>query len=322
MNIRTLSVFLCFFFASATSIGAMAPSCSSPILTIDWTGTVTAGSKAKLIEAAGNGRDLRVGWNLDFDDDGKSDLTHWSDAIFISVFEGEVFTQVQSIQRQHPVSGQAKVELSGEADIWHGLIGSDGILRSRFKEAGALPERRVASVWCNNSNKDVPATRDPLWRSVFRTGVNGEELSGSRDNLLMAVRAGLPIRVGWGLSRERDGKTISVEHVADPVFVTIVNSDEVVVQLPEHISQKSYWNANQAFFDEPAVMWRGILSTTGTFDAIWVNRTTGETIRRSPQRAAFTWYAMQSPKTVIPTLAVPDGIKSDLKRDDQRIPPR
>lgn len=88
---------------------------------------------------------------------------------------------------------------------------------------------------------------------------------------------------------------------------------EVVVQLPEHIAQHSYVDPSGAAFENAAVMWRGLMSTDGTFDAVWVNRATGEEVRRLPQRAALAWFAFVPPSSCCGQspieLAVPGGVR-------------
>jgi hypothetical protein len=125
---------------------------------------------------------------------------------------------------------------------------------------------------------------------MYRHDGEGQATAGSKDLLLTALRRGDPVRVAWGGAfKSRDGSARSVEHSADPVFVSITGGREVVAQLPEHLAQASYSDEAAATFGPGAVMWRGLLSTTGRFDAIWVDRATGREVRRAPQRAAVAW---------------------------------
>jgi len=152
----------------------------------------------------------------------------------------------------------------------------------------------------------------PSWKLVYRHDADGNSIDGSKAELFSAIRAGSPIRFAWGFKAERDGATTSVEHSAEPVFLTIVNEAEVVVQLPEHIAQRSYMDAVNPGFSDPAVMWRGLMSTDGTFDAVWVNRATGMEVRRYPQRVGLAWFALRSdhPEAQSPLeLAVPGGVR-------------
>lgn len=62
--------------------------------------------------------------------------------------------------------------------------------------------------------------------------------------------------------------------------MTVVGGEEVFVQIPEHIAQTSYWNKEFQDFNSPAIIWRGLFSTTGRFMAVWYNRGNGQTIDR------------------------------------------
>lgn len=152
-----------------------------------------------------------------------------------------------------------------------------------------------------------------VWMLVYRHDADGNPISGSKQELLDAVRRGAPIRFAWGFSIERDGGTLTVEHAAEPVFLSIIDGAEVVVQLPEHIAQAAYHDASSALFDDPAVMWRGLMTTQGVFNAVWVNRATGEEMRRHAQRAGLAWFAFQAadPDARQPPLelAVPGGVR-------------
>lgn len=304
-------------FSISTQAYASEPTCSNALFATDFDGMVVTGDKADLIRAAEQGQSLRVGWGLDFNQDSHSDLIHWSDAVFVTVFENDVFTQVQSIHRQSPQSGKSQIVFPDEAQTWSGIISSDGWLQGRMNPGTVGPRRQVSTVWCELG---APETKTPVWNIAYRSGINGEALSGSIQPLLDAVRAGHPIRVGWGLSREQDGITRSVEHVINPVFLTVIDGQHVTAQLPEHISQQSYWQAENSLFADGQVMWRGLISTTGTFDAIWVDRASGDTVRRSPQRAVFTWYIQSTAKMGTPTLAIPNGVTSDDNRIHHRFP--
>jgi len=106
---------------------------------------------------------------------------------------------------------------------------------------------------------------------------------------------------------------MAVEHVAEPVFLTIMKGEDVFVQLPEHIGPTSYSRPDGATFDRSAVMWRGLMSSNGTFDAVLVDRASGREVRL-PQRAGVAWFALL-PRTGCDaqeplTLAVPGGVRA------------
>ena len=310
LTIASVSV---FFLSSAAAHAQL--SCDAPLFATGFDKAPTIGSKAALIESVSRGDSIRIGWELDFDDDGVADLTHWADAAFLSIFEGEVFTQINAIHTQSPKRGKADIKMRSPYTEWRGSIGTTGVLEGKDSQNKSFPaEIKVATMWCSPQSVQVRPTL------LYRHGPDGEPLAGSIEALLAAIREGQMLRIGWGFSRERKGQQIALEHLIEPVFVTAVDAEHVSAQLPEHIAQRAYHDVDNAFFDNPAVMWRGLMTTRGTFDAVWVDRATGKTVRRYPQRAALSWYALSAPVLDTPTLAVPGGVRPDETRKDEKMP--
>lgn len=280
----------------------LAAQCRDILFATDINGAIAAGSKEALRRHVHSGRSVRVAWTIS--DGGTPIVTHWADAVFLTEFEGELFTQVVEIRRQIPRRGMATINLGPTPQQWTGLLGTDGMLEGAFT-TGQEPHRmRVATSWCA-----VPDCT-PSWRLAYQHDTNGQRLAGSKEALFDAVRRGYPIRLTWGMALPE--RNISVEHAAEPVFTTIANGAEVVAHLPEHIGQQSYWDPKQATFDNPAVMWRGIMTTAGDFDAVFVNRATGDVVRRLPQKARIAWYVLgpdpECVATPSPKLAVEGGV--------------
>lgn len=311
---NTISLTLLLILSITSPASAQPPArCADPLYEVGFKGEVLSGSKQAVVELALRGEPLRIGWDRDFDEDGESDLAHWSDARFVSVFDGEVATQVETIHRQSPSRKTGSVNLPTAFDQWHGIIDTRGILQGRLENSEKVGERRVRSVWC------AAFKPTPQWHLVFKHDTQGQRLKGSKAALLNAVRSGQPLRIGWGLSITRDEKPKSVEHMVSPVFVSITDETEVIAQMPEHIAQQSYWDADRSLFDSGEVMWRGLATTQGRFDAIWVNRASGEVVRRAPQRAAFSWYTFDLAHEA-ESLAISKGVIADQSRSHQRIP--
>ncbi|MEM9384851.1 MAG: hypothetical protein AAGA68_07300 [Pseudomonadota bacterium] len=299
----------------AASHGAL--SCPTQLFVSGFDGRPEWGDKDAVRDAVTRGEPLRIGWAIDFDADGVGELVHWADASFITAWEGEVFAQVQAIHRQRPVREEARVEMPSPWSEWRGILGTDGTLAGALstpREGGRRGSRAVRIVWCSAAA--------PRWRVLYRHDAQGQPLGGALENVHAAIRAGQAMRIGWGSSVNREGESPrSVEHTISPDFLTIISGGHVSAQLPEHVAQRSYWNVDEAFFADSAVLWRGLMTTRGTFDAVWVDRGSGEEVRRSPQRAALTWYGfgvagIDPP----PSLAVPGGVMRDAARAEERLP--
>lgn len=79
------------------------------------------------------------------------------------------------------------------------------------------------------------------------------------------------------------------------MFLTIVDASDVFVQVAEHLALGDYWDRESQAIADPRVTWAGVLGTTGTFNAVWYNRATGEPVRHLPQRVTITWYVEGPP---------------------------
>lgn len=298
-------------FATPMLVDAREPQCPYSLLKTGWDGEVISGSVNTLSETIASGEKIRVGWAIDTNKNKKADVVHWSEAVFLSVVAGKVSAQVESIHQQTPTLQSGKVSLSESFERWHGMIGSDGLLQGRFEGNEKINTQQVYAVWCSEADLSSYQEDGGGWRLVYRSGLNGEHLQGSKNMLFNAIRAGQPIQIGWGLKRGDGDEMKSIEHVSTPVFLSIVDDTDIVAQLPEHVAQKSYWDLERTSFGEGSVMWRGVVSSTGMFDAIWVDRATGETVRHSPQRAEFSWYVQGRPQSSATPLARENGIIVD-----------
>lgn len=129
-------------------IAAPASCSAAPLVQINYDGDVVGGNKAELINAVSSGKAIYLGWALDVNNDGKDDVEHWHDAGFLTLFEGEVFTQTPAIEAQAPEKDPVRIELGPSRTIWRGVIGTNGTIVSRFGENGKPGTMRTRSTWC------------------------------------------------------------------------------------------------------------------------------------------------------------------------------
>lgn len=134
------------------------------VLKTNFDGEVVSGSIDSLISEIQKGKELRIGYQLDFDKDGKSDIEHWIDADFISILNGHVFNQIEPIYRQIPKKEIPQIQILSSEMQWTGIIGTNGKLisryiipnvdliedenvRSRMEKTTEVKERMVATIW-------------------------------------------------------------------------------------------------------------------------------------------------------------------------------
>lgn len=304
MKIKALGLVL--LVTGAGAVQAQENVCAGHLATIAADGSVVQGAKASVLDAVRRGAPLRVGWSLDPNNDGKPEIAHWADAGFLSEWQGEAFAQIDDIQQQAPRRDPIRIEMPAGRKRWSGLLSTTGLLAGHFDDGTEPIAVKLRTTWCLASCP--PAS----WRLVYRHDADGKSIAGRKEVLLDAVRSGRPIRLAWGGSFTTPGGEVSVEHSAEPVFTSIMGG-EVFVQLPEHIAQASYFDPTKGTFDAPSVMWRGLMGSTGSFDAVYVDRATGKEVRRIPQKAGIAWFALVSGEAACDgsalTLATPGGVK-------------
>lgn len=304
MNIKTFVVAALVVWPAGTQ--AQGNVCAGRLATIAADGAVVEGTKAAVLDAVRRGAALRIGWSLDPNNDGKPEIVHWADAGFLSEWQDEAFAQIDDIQQQAPRRDPTRIEMPPGRKRWSGLLSTTGLLTGHFDDGTEPIAIKLRTTWC------LASCPPPSWRLVYRHDAEGKPIAGRKQSLLDAVRSGRPIRLAWGGAFTTTGGEVTVEHAAEPVFTSIMGG-EVFVQLPEHIAQTSYFDPAKGAFDSPSVMWRGLMGSTGSFDAVYVDRATGKEVRRLPQKAGIAWFALGSDEASCDgsalTLAVPGGVK-------------
>ena len=128
------------------------------------------------------------------------------------------------------------------------------------------------------------------WHVVYQADKNGEQLSGDKAILINAIRSGKDIKIGWG----SQGKNHTIEHISEPIWLAILDEQEVVARLDPQVGGKVDWEKLNAHYEDTMILnteWRVIITSKGSFDAVWINRQTNEISRRVPQNHPMTWYA-------------------------------
>lgn len=142
------------------------------------------------------------------------------------------------------------------------------------------------------------------WHLLLAHDANGKVDQGDRQQIVNAVRQGCQIRIAWGNS----GPTRSIEHIADPMWISIRNGNDVEVQIGEFLvnlnalGEPSEDHPRRKRFGgtEKVVKWRASLKTDGTFNAVWYYPYNGEFIIRVPQRHPMKWFADCNPESAAP----------------------
>ena len=143
---------------------------------------------------------------------------------------------------------------------------------------------------CQNQSSPILVQPTTAWRAVYQNDKMGAPVWGSKDSLIAGIRKGYDLRIGWGWEREVADSIVRLEHMAEPVFLSIIQEKNVSAILNEHPLLESYWQIDQQAFAEGGHLWHCVLTTQGTFNAQLYHRATGELLKDWPQRHRMTWY--------------------------------
>lgn len=261
--------------------------CPEHLATIEPDGSVSTGSVELLKAAYRAGHHIRVGWELDWDQDGITDITHWANADFLSEFEGTIAAQIPSIRRQLPRPGEGTISLATET-TWTGLIDTLGRLQGGY-DGDKAREYRVRAHWCMaRTSTERTTCSSAQWRLAYHHDNEGNAIEGDKETLFGALRKGYPIRLAWGLRSAKD-PAASTAHAMDPKLLSLTHDEHLFAQVPENIAQSFNLPSDVRSADRPAI-WQGQIGTDGSFDAAWIDRATGETINHHRQRAKVAWF--------------------------------
>lgn len=133
-------------------------------------------------------------------------------------------------------------------------------------------------------------TPNPQVSVLYKNDKEGKTIFGSKAAIIQAVRNGADIKIGWYSA----GKTRKIEHLSRPIWLAVLNEKEVIAYLDPQVFATNDWDRLTAAYDNSkglGIEWRVVLSTSGSFDAVWYDRTTDSVVRRVPQNHEMTWFA-------------------------------
>jgi len=103
---------------------------SKVVLKTDFDGAVTEGSIDELIKNIQEGATIRLGWQIDFNQDTITDIEHWVTAEFLTIMNGHVYNQVNTINQQSPMPDN--VGLTSVGNSWRAIISTKGIMQHLY----------------------------------------------------------------------------------------------------------------------------------------------------------------------------------------------
>lgn len=142
------------------------------------------------------------------------------------------------------------------------------------------------------------------WQLAYKHDEEGNPITGNKQDLIQAIRAGYSVRIGWGWEREREGELLHLEHMATPLYLSIIKDEVVSAIIDAHPLLESYIDEQKQVFSEAGNYWQCIMTSQGTFNARVYHRGTGELLKDWPQRHILSWF-VEYPSHPNPAAAAP-----------------
>jgi len=159
MKAILISIFTCLCFLGTAQSYEI-------VLATDFDGEVSSGSKEALIKAIRSGQPVRVGYQLDFNQDKEPDFDHWIEATFITILGTEVFTQIDPIFAQGPNISIPQIEIFPGNTRWTAVIGTNGKLLNRYVLEALEPVEFVYDETQDLTEEEQKSRFDELMEST------------------------------------------------------------------------------------------------------------------------------------------------------------
>lgn len=156
-----------FFFLISFSYVLTAQTHFQIVCETDFDGQVVSGSKATLIEEIRKGKPVRIGWQLDFNEDKVADFDHWMDAEFITILGEDVFTQIRNINVQALDLETPQIDIIPVSTMWTGVLGTNSILKNRFvysKDLEFETDEEGNPIMTDEVEKDLARREVQSWK--------------------------------------------------------------------------------------------------------------------------------------------------------------
>lgn len=106
----------------------------------DADGARVAGSKQALMTAVRNGKPVRIYY-------AGARVEHSADALFLTIFENEVYAQIEAINSQRPSVDPPKVAFRQVGQQWRMIVGTNGYFTALMDGNEEPNERKQGTRW-------------------------------------------------------------------------------------------------------------------------------------------------------------------------------
>nr|WP_298999719.1 hypothetical protein [uncultured Allomuricauda sp.] len=133
------------------------------------------------------------------------------------------------------------------------------------------------------------STNESEWRLIYRNDSNGKTLFGKKQDLLNAIRNGNLVKVGYGGQLRRD-TTLTIEHVFEAQFFTILNDSEVYAQMAPIIGQNPLIEKDTTNVRFRDTQWNIIVGTNGFSDRLTMSLNKDTILSQNQRNMNVSWF--------------------------------
>ena len=146
----------------------------------------------------------------------------------------------------------------------------------------------LAFIFCLSCGSSS-STEEATWQLVYRNGSDGTPLFGSKQDLLNAIRNGNPVKIGYG-GQLRNDSTLTIEHVFEAHFFTILNDTDVYAQMLPIIGQTPLIEKDTTNIVFRETHWNILVGTNGFSDRLTMSLTKDSILGHNQRNMNVSWF--------------------------------
>ncbi len=133
-----------------------------------------------------------------------------------------------------------------------------------------------------------PIEKD-TWQLVYKNDANGQAVFGNKQELIDAVRSGKTVKIGFG-GQLRSDTTLTLEHVFEAQFFTILNDNEVYAQMLPIIGQNPLIEKDTTNIIFRETHWNILVGTNGFSDRITMSLSKDSVLGHNQRNMNISWF--------------------------------
>ena len=140
------------------------------------------------------------------------------------------------------------------------------------------------------------STAEPQWQLIYKNDANGNSVFGDKQDLIRAVRNGNPIKIGYG-GKLRSDSTLTLEHVFEAHFFTILNDEEVYAQMQPIIGQDPLIEKDTTHIIFRETQWNILVGTNGFSDRLTMSLSQDSILGHNQRNMNISWFVKKNEQT-------------------------